>query len=261
MGEELLFLSLQIGFRHLDSQLQTRLRLTHTQHHQTMAGIVFGSRRDEVIADLLCAWTSQGWPYTSLNVCAKHLVDLPTLNSSPRLRPLVIRSIELIGRWGFREVGVETLVSLLNRLGVGIGDVDSRLSWTELLLEVIKSREGRDRLSYSYWELLVELSLPHDGGRQDLANYDPQILTSLQDTQEWDRLACWICFVWMELSLYPDGKLGGLERGTTLLFRQRPDSIQKLEQWMERSGCDIPTTFQQICEQGRSEAEQNGVPL
>ena len=264
-GEDLLFLSLEIGFRHLDPQREwMESGLTHSQHHQSMADIVFESRQGGVIADLLCAWTSRGpvhQPYMSLNICAKHLVDLRGLNSSSRLRPLVIRSIELIGHQGFGEVGVKNLVGLLNRLGVGIDDVDSRSSWTELLLEIIKSREGRDHLLYSYWELLVELSLPYYGDRQDLTSYDPRIMISLQDAQEWDRLACWNCFVWMEWTLHPDEVLGDLGRGTALLFHQRPDSVRRLEEWMERSGRDIPMVFRQICEQGHLEAEQRSVLL
>ena len=264
MGEELLFLSLEAGFRHLDPQLEIDLGLTHTQHHLSMADIVFGSQQGEVIADLLYAWTSRSlghWSSRSLSMCARHLVDLPNPNSSPRLRQLIMRSIEFIGHQGFGEVGVENLVGFLNRLSVGIDNMGSGPSWKDLLLEIIKSREGRDRLSYSYWELLVEFSLRHHGKPRDLTSYDPQIIISLQDTQEWDRLACWVCFVWMEWSLRLDGMLGDLERGTTLLFRQLPGSIRKLEEWMGRSGGDIPMAFQQICKQGRLEAEQRGILL
>ena len=264
MGEELLFLSLETGFRHLVPQWDMDLGLTHTQHHQSMADIVFGSQRGEVIADLLLAWTSDSAfcpPYESLRVCAKHLVQLRSLDSSPRLRPLVVRSIELIHHHEFREVGVENLVRLLNRLDVGINDVSYRSSWAELLLEVIISREGRDRLSYSYWELLVDLGLPLWGDRQDLANYDPQITVSLRDAQEWDRLACWICVVWMARSVHRDEELGDLGQATMLLFRQRPDTIWKLEERMNRSGLYIPMTFQETCEQGRLEAERRGVVL
>ena len=263
MGEELLFLSLETGFRHLGPQLKMEQASFDPRYHQFIADIVFGSQRGEVIADLLSASTQSRatYPFNNpLNACARHLVNLPSLNSPPRLRPLVIQSVELIGHQGFGEVG-ENLIRLLNRLGIGIDDVGSRFSWTELLLGIIKSHEGRDRLSYSYWELLVELSLSYDGNRQGLTNYDPQVMISLQDAQEWDRLACWICFVWMEWSLRPDETLGDLEHGTALLFRQRPDTIQKLEGWMVRSGRDIPTAFQQICEQGRLEADRRGVPL
>ena len=265
-GEELLFLSLEINFRHLVPQWDMDLGLTHTRHHQYMADIVFGSQRGEVIADLLLAWTSQYSTfrpvYESLNVSAKHLVHLQNLDSSPRLRRLVIRSIEIIGHEGFREVGVENLIRLLNRLGVGIDDMWFRSYWIDLLLWVIESPEGRDQLSYSYWELLVELNLPYHWDHvSDLTNYNPQITISLQDIQEWDRLACWVSFVWREWSLPLGEELRDLGRATTLLFYQRPDSIRKLEEWMKRSGRDIPTTFREICEQARLEVGQRGGSL
>ena len=264
MEEELLFLSLEIGFRPLVPLQKVDLGLTHTQHHQCMADIVFGSQRGEVIADLLLAWTTSGFssrPYGSLSVCARHLVHLQSLDPSPRLRPLVIQSIESIGRQGFGEVGVENLVGLLGRLGVGIDEIHYKSSWAELLLAIIESREGRDRLSYSYWELLVELDPPHYTNCRDLTNYNPEIAMSLRDVQEWDRLACWICVVWMARPTHPDEELGDLEQESMLLFRHRPDTIRKLEDWMKRSGREIPATLRELCKQGRLEAGQRGVPL
>lgn len=48
-----------------------------------------------------------------------------------------------------------------------------------------------------------------------------------------------------------------LEEGMQLLFRQRPDHIQKLEEWMEeRFGRDAPIGLRRICVQGHLEAEQ-----
>lgn len=168
MGKEVLFRLLEIRFRHLDPQKQWMGSwLTHTEHHRSMADIVFGGRQAGVIANLLQAWVSQSHyhrPPSWFNICAKYLVDIRNLDSSPRLRLLVIRSIKLIGHGGFGEVAVEKLVGLLNHLGIGIDDIGSRSSWKDLLLEIIKSRKGRDALLYLYWELLVELVLPRTGG-------------------------------------------------------------------------------------------------
>ena len=256
-GETLLFLSLQIGFRYLDPEREWEgPRLVHTQHHESMVDIVFGSHQDEVIADFLCAWTSKSrlhGPPTSLIMCAKHLIDLPNLDSfSPRLRRLVVQAVGLIGHQGFEEVGVGCFVGLLNRLRVCVDDVDSRSIWTGLLLGVIGSPEGRDRLSYPYWELLLDLGPLYHGAPLGILHYDPHIMTSLQAAQEWDKLACWICVVWLEWPLYLDVLSRYLERAMLLLFHQRPDSIAKLEGWMERSGRDIPAAFRRVCEQGRS---------
>ena len=99
-GEDLLLLSLQIGFRHLNPEgHQIRAQLIHTEHHQEMAANVFGSRDQEAIADLLYAWTSSSGshgPYPSLSICAKYLVGLYQ-PLSPRLRKLIIHTIEFIG--------------------------------------------------------------------------------------------------------------------------------------------------------------------
>lgn len=103
-GRDLLFLSLEIAFRYLDPQIPTNL--IHTEHHQSMVGIVFGSRDDEVIADLLHAWTSQDGchrPPPSFDMCATHLVSLSILE--PRWlegvawSPRIMTSLEGDQRW------------------------------------------------------------------------------------------------------------------------------------------------------------------
>ena len=220
-GETLIFLSLEVGFRNRDpEQLLVGADLVHTQHHQFMVDIVFGSQRDEVIGDFLDAWTSTGshhQPHTSLTMCVKYLVDLPS--SSPRLRRLVIRSIGLIGLREFEKVGVENFVGLLDRLGVGVGDVDTHSEWGQLLMGVIRSPVARDRLSFSYWELLLELFCPRDGpgGASFLDDYSRD-----------------------------------LEDGMQLLFRQRPDHFRRFERWVdERFSDQIPTVLRRIREYER----------
>ena len=61
------------------------------------------------------------------------------------------------------------------------------------------------------------------------SDFDPRIMVALQDTQEWDKLVCWICVIWIASPPYPDGISRNLEDGMLLLFRQRPDSIQSLK--------------------------------
>ena len=79
-GKDLLLLSLEIGFHHLNPlDRWIEAKLVHTEHHQGLANIIFESKSGEAIADLLCAWTSRSYshqPYTSLNICAKHLIGL-----------------------------------------------------------------------------------------------------------------------------------------------------------------------------------------
>ena len=111
-GKDLLLLSLEIGFHHLNFQYRwIEAKLVHTEHHQGLADIVFESKSGEAIADLLYAWTSESnshQPYTLLNICAKHLIDLHYLHPfPPRLRHMIICSISLIGYQEFKQVGVE----------------------------------------------------------------------------------------------------------------------------------------------------------
>ena len=79
-GKDLLLLSLEIGFRHLNPENRwIDPNLTHTQFHQQMIEVVFENGDPEVIADLLCAWTSSSSshePHPSLKMCVGHLIHL-----------------------------------------------------------------------------------------------------------------------------------------------------------------------------------------
>ena len=260
-GKELLLRSLEIGFRHLDPQdPRVAAELTHTEHHRHMVDAVFESRDDEAIGDLLHAWTSidndGNGPYASLDMCVRHLVGLRP--SSRRLRRLVIRAVELIGSRRFGQVGVEESVDLLDTLRVGVEDIDDGTQWATLLLDTIQHPEGIRCLSYPYWELLVELSIPVPRLPRYTA-WGSRIMRSLEEDEEWDKLECWMGVIWMAGVTTED-----LERVMLLLFRQRPCAIGKLEQWMERWSKShnrvVPNVFQQICEQARREATEQGPP-
>ena len=269
-GKNLLFLSLEIGFRQLDPKHpQIPAELTHTKHHRRMADIVFKSGDEEVIADLLHAWTSRSGshkPPSSLNACARHIVGLQP--SSPRLRRLVIRAVGLIGYQRFTQVGVERFLELLNRLSADIEDMDGDESWATFLLDAIQSSDGIQHLPYPYWELLTEL-LILEAQRLEAVAWSPCVMASLEDNQEWDqergKLECWMGIVWIAWPPETGSTAEGEVRGATLsLFRQRPGAVQKLEQWVERwserSGKVVPESFRQACEQARHEATQQARP-
>ena len=161
--ESHLLVCLEIGFRHLDFQHHfIEATITHTKYHRGLVDVVFESQESEVIADLLHAWTtsSRSSDRTALlSLCAGHLIGLHNLVPfSPRLRWLVIRSVELIGYKGFEEVGVEMFAGLLNHLHVTAEDIDSSFHWASLLLGTIQSSGGTKHLSHWYWEFLVELT-------------------------------------------------------------------------------------------------------
>ena len=262
-GKYLLLLSLEIGFCHLNLQSEwIKAKLIHTEHHQELANIIFESKSGEAIADLLCAWTSRSYshqPYTSLNICAKHLIDLHHLHPfSSRLQKLIIHVIYLISYEKFKQVGVEGFFNFLDDLQVNIDVVDKK-GWAELLLDIVQSNEGIQYLSYPYWELLVEPTVSY-WFSPERSTYSPKTVMSLKEAEEWNKLECWIGVVWM---LWP------LERGKTTeedlghitlsLFHQQPSAIQKLEQWMEQLADNwgqIPESFQRICKQAHGKAAQ-----
>ena len=93
-----------------------------------------------------------------------------------------------------------------------------------------------------------------------------KIVKSLIDTQEWDKLECWIRIVWLS-----SGSLGvvgvteeDLESSMLSLFRQRPGAAQELQKWMEewsqRRGRDIPESFQRILTQAHEAVERQDAP-
>ena len=260
----LLLASLEIGFRHLDPRnYYTAPPFTHTEHHPEMVDAVFNSQKSEAIADLLHAWTMGYSLHVPPGTCTERLICLQnSVQFSPRLRLLVIRSVELIGYGGFEGVGVERLVGLLDNLSVTFEDTVNQSEWLWLLLETLRTSEGSLRLSDWYWELPVELavscSLP--SGHETI--YNPQITKLLAEAQEWSKLEHWIGAVWI---LWPPEAGGIMEEDlghlTPLLFRQRPGAFQKFEQWMERwsqrHGENIPESFQRICKQAQEVAQRD----
>ena len=263
-AKALLFLSLEIGFRHVNPK-RKQIKLIHTEHHQKLANIVFSSGVSEAITDLLCAWTSKSssnTPYPQLKMCAEHLIGLHLHPFSSRLRSHIIYAIRLIGYKQFEQVGVEGFIRLLNDLHVCAKDLDiGVVAWLRLLLDTIKSSEGIHHLSCSYWELLVGL-IAHWSRWLRTSTYSPHIMISLQDAKEWDKLTCWIGVVWM---VWPpeSGRTTkeDLEHVMLSLFHQQPGALQKLEEHMEQwskaqSSNEIPKSFEQICKQAHDKAAQ-----
>jgi len=255
--EDTLLLALEIGFRHISPENGwIDAKLTHMENCQKIVDIVFHSGESEAIADLLCAWTSSSYfhnPHPSLKTCAEYLVGLSHLQPfPPRLQQAIMKSIEFIGLQPFAMVGLERFIWLLDGLHLHTGNV-ANCEWRRLILGAIQSPEGIQHVPHQYWELLVELvalsplELP-------LNAFELHVRTSLEDTQEWDKLECWMGMIWIIRSAGGgmDGELGTeeeLERVTQALFQQRPGAIQKLEQWVGRlydSARRPSKSFQQI---------------
>ena len=160
---------------------------------------------------------------------------------------------------GFIPPMLHDLVNLKNHLHVAVKDMDDQSKWAKLLLGIIRTPEGAQRLSQPYWELLVEAAILFPQSLRDGTAYDPQITESLVQAREWRKLECWMAAVWM---VWPPGAGGITEedpgRFMPPLFRQQPDAGQKLEQWMERwseaNHEAIPGLFQEICTRAQEEA-------
>jgi len=267
-GEYLLLLSLGVGFHHLNLQSECiKAKLIPTEHHQELANIVFESKSGEAIADLLCTWTSESdshQPYTSLNICAKHLIGLHHLYPfSSRLRKFIIYAICLIDFEEFKQVGVKGFVGLLDDLQVCVEDLYHRDKWIRLLLDTVQSPEGIQYLSLPYRELLVELVSSSPWTLED-STYSPHTMTSLKEAEEWNKLECWMGIVWMA---WPpeEGETTeeDLRHITLLLFHQLSGTIQTLERWIEKWNYgygQIPESFQRICKQAHDGSAQQVRP-
>ena len=247
--EGLLLACLEIGFRHLDLQdMETVPTLTHIEHHPEMVDVVFKSQKSEAIADLLHAWTIGRSPNILLGACTERLLYLHNLVPfSPRLRSLVMRSVEILGCGRFVELGAGKFVELLDHLHVTAEDMDFRTDWLTLLLDTLQTPEGAQRLSHRYWELVVELAVLQSP--RLVSTYNPRISKSLTEAQEWSKLERWIGTVWILWPPEADGITEeDLGHSIPMLFRKRPGAFQKLQQWMERwsqmNDKSIPESFQ-----------------
>jgi len=249
---DLLLLSLEAGFRLIGPGKSVGAALIHTEHHQELANIVFNSWDGEAIADLLCAWTSESH-YPQLKILAEHLVGLHHLYPfSPRLRSHTIDAIGLIGYQQFEQVGVEGFVGLLNDLQVCAEDNVRGFGWAGILLDTIKSPEGIQYLSHSYWKLVVGRAA-YWSDELGTSTYSPYTMVSLVDAKEWDKLKCWITIVWLVWP--PEGgetTEKDLENVMFSLFHQQPGTLQELEEEIEQwskewSWVQIPESFERIC--------------
>jgi len=268
--KHIILLALEIGFRHISPQsVWMEAELTHMESYQEMIDIVFQSGESEAIADLLCAWTSSSnyhGPHLSLGMCAEYLVGLSHLQPfSPRLRQVVIWSIELIGYQAFEQVGVEGFAGLLNGLHVCIDDMSNLQRWGGLLLDTIQSPEGIQNVQHQCWELVVEAVVMDPWILRGMTR-SPHIMTSLMDAKEWDKLECWMGIIWMVWStggemdeeFETDEKL---EHVTLSLFQNQLGAVQKLDRWVGRvlwPTRERSRSFQQAFDEVHLNAEQQG---
>ena len=261
-GKDILLLSLEIGFHHLDFKDEDNwieAELIHTEYHQGLAHIVFNSGNQEAMADLLCAWTSTSSfhePYPSLNICAWYLTDLHHLHPfSPRLEKFVIYAILLIGYQPFELDRVGGFVALLNGFQIRVEDTQDHVpQWINLLLDIIQSPNGAPHLSLPYWELLTELVTCNWPMRGII--YTPHTTEFLREAKEWGKLEYWMSIIWTWCPPVEGSGVEDIEHATHLLFHQRPGAIQRLQQRVECHHQWVPRLLQKICDQVDMEVAQ-----
>jgi len=116
-SKELITLSLEIGFRHLDPKMhQTKAELIHMDHDQQLFDIISNTGDCEAISDLLCAWalkSSPSEPHPLLKMVVDHIIKVHSQPFPPRLQQLLIHSIEIIDYQGFLQVGEDSVIRLL----------------------------------------------------------------------------------------------------------------------------------------------------
>jgi len=206
-----------------------------------MVKLVFKYGDLGAFADALCAWTSLGnydYRVPLLGPCVEHLVELARAGTKfpPRLQWVTIRAISFIEE-EFRRVDVERFVGLLTCLEVGVADIgtEAKDTWTSLILRIIESEAGREQLSLGYWELLVGLVGRFTGGLRRVL-CDVEIIRSLEEKEDWEKLVCWLGAMW---SMQPPSEdqppVRGVTEATAALFLRVPTALQRLKAWIEGS--------------------------
>jgi hypothetical protein len=255
---DLLFLSLKIGFRKT-IPIDCRLKgapLVHTRHHERMIDLVFVNEDVELIADALCAWTTEK-PFPSLASCVPHLVGLADrgVDFSSRLQRTVMHTIWSMKNEEWERAGLAGLARVLDRISVEPDEVRDGNGWKSVLKAVVHSPEGRKHLSIRYWHLLETLA--RSGDWEVMCDSCVGVMRSLEETQEWEKLEAWACVVWLSPSSLHPVPIDEVLAATLALFQQRSSAITRLEGSSEPtdSRClrsEYSAEFKRICDQARA---------
>ena len=252
---EFLFKTLEIGFRlaGLDHD-QPILHLDHTSHRDQIFEVAFSSDDEEVIADAACAWIAGD--HTPAGSCVRYFAGRveEATPFPPRLRQVAIRAIERIWRSEFAASGLET-IRLLHRLDVDVEEVEDKRGWARFLVMVIRSPMGFGSLSPHYWGLLGNLTLTTTYSVEDLALRDTEVMRSLEEAEDWEKLEVWVAAVWQMFGLPTSEPTEGIEQVTLKLALRRPSALQRFENLCARNAVWLhyKSKLQGICNQARTE--------
>ena len=260
----LLSISLEVGFRLVMPRPDQILYLEHTPYHGSVFKAALACHDDEVIADGICVWIgdSDNIPASS---CMSYLVRRVERGAplSPRLRRMSICAIEHMWSNGLSTSEAE-IVYLLNCLEVDVDDTGGKRRWRRSLVDLIRSPWGFKSLSIHYWHLLDKLA-PFESALRpmDFESRDMELVKSLEEAEDWERLEVWMAFVWQ--SLVPGYIADAMsapevfERVTLKLFLRRPSTLRRFENLCnsETVSKEMGGLLRRICVKARAKpAEQ-----
>ena len=220
---------LEIGLRLAGpSRDWAALSLGHTSHHERMFDIVFSGQDDETISDAVGVWITDR-NHILFGLCARYLAKSMERETafSPRLRRVVIHALQRNWNDELTASGSE-VIYLLNRLKVGMDDVGDGKEWIRLLVGVIRSSPGLERLSLHHWDLLYNMMLIKEiaGG---FLPVDVEVVKFLEEAEDWERMEVWIVTMWWPPYNWFDEEMEDIEQVTLKLLSQRPSLLPKLK--------------------------------
>jgi hypothetical protein len=260
----LLSKSLAIAFRHIGSNsIRPPIRLSHTHHHEWMLDAIFTTENDDLIADAVYVWIVD-LEVTPPGSCTRRLLRLTERGQpfSPRLRSTIMLAVEELHYSELEGAGLE-FVRLLNNLKVGVDDIGGE-NWrgVELVTTALRSPIGQRYLSSHYWLLLWNLISVGQPNWSYNPKKDVEVMKSLEEAQDWDKLETWIFFIWRTDSPITTWN-EDIERATLTLFQQRPSAIPRFKALYEKRTQGIPRrstpsslcedVFRRVCDQARAE--------
>ena len=220
-----------------------------------MFDIVFSGGDDEIIADAVGVWLVDR-NYTLPGLCARYLAKRMERDASfsPRLRRVIIHALQR--NWN-SELTVSELefLHLLNRLEVCMDDVQEGKEWIRLLVGVIRSSSGLEKLSLHYWDLLYKLMLVTEIAGGFLPR-DVEVMKLLEEDEDWEKLEVWIVTMWWPPYNWFDKEMQDIEQVTLKLLSRQPSLLPRFEARVLRKLVKThKTKLGEICEKVRADLQ------
>ena len=222
--EELLFLSLKVGFRDLD-----------VRYHWTDTG---------EISDFLQAWATNDYlqmPYELIYMWPAHLVQLPPTVLFPRgcgdlsYAPSSASVSYRLNRSEWRN-SLRCWTAWALALTIWIPRMSGCCSCCSMSSDTLRVGSPYPTHTGNWW--WNSRSTSHGSRVTSSTTNCNRSCPSSREGGGWDRLECWSGFVWLLLCPNIDTIPEDLKRVTLSLFRRQPDAAERFEKWMRGSNVD-----------------------